>query len=130
MTGKTLAEIAGEVGVSKQAVYKRIKNEPLSSGLQGLIDTVDGRMIVSPDGEMLIKSAFINAHQTETESANVREHQAGSVDTQVIDILQDTIATLRNQLAVKDRQIEELWSMVRQFTRNIRTAVLERVEDE
>lgn len=47
---KTIKEIAEEIGVSKQAVFKRMKREPLSTGLQGLTTTVDGRLIVSVDG--------------------------------------------------------------------------------
>lgn len=35
-----------------------MKREPLSTGLQGLTTTVDGRLIVSVDGEKLIKQAF------------------------------------------------------------------------
>ena len=33
---KTIKEIAEEIGVSKQAVFKKMKREPLSTGLQGL----------------------------------------------------------------------------------------------
>ena len=47
-----------QIGVSKQAVFKKMKREPLSTGLQGLTTTVDGRLIVSVDGEKLIKQAF------------------------------------------------------------------------
>lgn len=46
---KTIKEIAEEIGVSKQAVFKKMKREPLSTGLQGLTTTVDGRLIVSVD---------------------------------------------------------------------------------
>lgn len=35
---------------NKQAVFKKMKREPLSTGLQGLTTTVDGRLIVSVDG--------------------------------------------------------------------------------
>lgn len=55
---KTIKEIAEEIGVSKQAVFKKIKREPLSTSLQGLTTTVDGRLMVEVDGEKLIKQAF------------------------------------------------------------------------
>ena len=42
---KTIRQIADEIGVSKQAVFKKIKREPLSTSLQGLTATVDGRLI-------------------------------------------------------------------------------------
>ena len=52
---KTIRQIADEIGVSKQAVFKKIKREPLSTSLQGLTATVDGRLMVEVDGEKLIK---------------------------------------------------------------------------
>ena len=51
---KTIRQIADEIGVSKQAVFKKIKREPLSTSLQGLTATVDGRLMVEVDGEKLI----------------------------------------------------------------------------
>lgn len=56
---KTIKQIAEEIGVSKQAVFKKIKRQPLSTSLQGLTSTVDGRLTVSVDGERLIKQAFL-----------------------------------------------------------------------
>ena len=55
---KTIRQIADEIGVSKQAVFKKIKREPLSTSLQGFTATVDGRLMVEVDGEKLIKQAF------------------------------------------------------------------------
>lgn len=55
---KTIRQIANEIGVSKQAVFKKMKCEPLSTSLQGLTTTVDGKLMVSVDGEKLIKQAF------------------------------------------------------------------------
>ena len=132
---KTIREIADEIGVSKQAVFKKIKREPLSTSLQGLTSTVDGRLTVSVDGEKLIKQAFSagtpstnhqpvdgvvdgqvdgeklikQAFSAGTPSTN---HQPvdGVVDGQVdgiIAVLQATIDTLQGQLEVKDRQIEQ-----------------------
>lgn len=55
---KTIREIAEEIGVSKQAVFKKINRQPLSTELIGLTSAVDGRLMVSVDGEKLIKQAF------------------------------------------------------------------------
>lgn len=55
---KTIREIADEIGVSKQAVFKKINRQPLSTELMGLTATVDGRLMVSVEGEKLIKRAF------------------------------------------------------------------------
>ena len=40
MATKSIRQIADELGVSKQAVFKKIKREPLSTSLQGLMTTV------------------------------------------------------------------------------------------
>ncbi len=100
---KTIREIADEIGVSKQAVFKKIKREPLSTSLRGLTSTVDGRLTVSVDGEKLIKQAF-------SQDAPSTNHQPvdGVVDGQVdgsvdgmIAVLQATIDTLQGQLEVR-----------------------------
>ena len=106
---KTIREIADEIGVSKQAVFKKIKREPLSTSLQGLTSTVDGRLTVSVDGEKLIKQAF-SAGIPSTNHQPVDGVVDGQVDGPVdgmIAVLQATIDTLQGQLEVKDRQIEQ-----------------------
>ena len=102
---KTIREIADEIGVSKQAVFKKIKREPLSTSLQGLTSTVDGRLTVSVDGEKLIKQAF-SAGTPSTNHQPVDGQVDGPVDG-LIAVLQATIDTLQGQLEVKDRQIEQ-----------------------
>ena len=106
---KTIREIADEIGVSKQAVFKKIKREPLSTSLRGLTSTVDGRLTVSVDGEKLIKQAF-SAGTPSTNHQPVDGVVDGQVDGPVdgmIAVLQATIGTLQGQLEVKDRQIEQ-----------------------
>ena len=99
---KTIRQIADEIGVSKQAVFKKIKREPLSTSLQGLTATVDGRLMVEVDGEKLIKQAF-----SEIAPSTKNAEKTAEVDG-VISVLQATIDTLQGQLSVKDQQIEEL----------------------
>ena len=55
---KTIAQIAKEIGVSKQAVHSRIKKEPLKSALIDKSETIGNALHINVDGEMLIKSAF------------------------------------------------------------------------
>ena len=70
---KTVKEIAEEIGVSKQAVFKKMKREPLSTSLQGLTTTVDGRLMVSVDGEKLIKQAFSRCEPSTTDNQLMEE---------------------------------------------------------
>jgi len=48
---KTIKQIANEVGVSKQAIFYRIRKEPLSNKLDGLISKENGVLMISLDGE-------------------------------------------------------------------------------
>ena len=115
---KTIRQIADEIGVSKQAVFKKIKREPLSTSLQGLTATVDGRLMVEVDGEKLIKQAFSEIAPSTTDNqltgavdglvdapSTKNAEKTAEVDG-VISVLQATIDTLQGQLEVKDRQIE------------------------
>ena len=117
---KTIRQIADEIGVSKQAVFKKIKREPLSTSLQGLTATVDGRLMVEVDGEKLIKQAFSRCEPSTTDNqltgavdglvdapSTKNAEKTAEVDG-VISVLQATIDTLQGQLEVKDRQIEKL----------------------
>jgi uncharacterized coiled-coil protein SlyX len=107
---KTIRQIADEIGVSKQAVFKKIKREPLSTSLQGLTATVDGRLMVEVDGEKLIKQAF-----SEIAPSTPNAEKTAEVDG-VISVLQATIDTLQGQLEVKDRQIEQQAQTITRLT--------------
>ena len=111
---KTIRQIADEIGVSKQAVFKKIKREPLSTSLQGLTATVDGRLMVEVDGEKLIKQAFYE-NTPSTKPSTKNEEKTVAVDG-VISVLQATIDTLQGQLEVKDRQIEQQAQTITRLT--------------
>ncbi len=125
---KTIRQIADEIGVSKQAVFKKIKREPLSTSLQGLTTTVDGRLMVEVDGEKLIKQAFFEIAPSTTDNqltgavdglvdapSTKNEEKTVAVDG-VISVLQATIDTLQGQLEVKDRQIEQQAQTITRLT--------------
>lgn len=125
---KTIRQIADEIGVSKQAVFKKIKREPLSTSLQGLTATVDGRLMVEVDGEKLIKQAFSEIAPSTTTNqltgavdglvdapSTKNEEKMAEVDG-VISVLKATIDTLQGQLEVKDRQIEQQAQTITRLT--------------
>lgn len=124
---KTIRQIADEIGVSKQAVFKKIKREPLSTSLQGLTTTVDGRLMVEVDGEKLIKQAFSEIAPSTTDNqltvvdglvdgaSTPNAEKTAEVDG-VISVLQATIDTLQGQLEVKDRQIEQQAQTITRLT--------------
>ena len=110
---KTIKQIADEIGVSKQTVYKRYKGK-LYTVCAPYAHTEQGVLYIEEQGETLIKQDFlqkecsIGAHMyahTERSNGAVLEQ---SENAGVVAVLQTTIDTLQGQLAIKDKQIEEL----------------------
>jgi hypothetical protein len=118
---KTILQIATEIGVTKQAVFYRIKRPPLSNALQSLTTKENGILMVSFDGETLIKSAF---HIETVKSFVVKEPSKENTffDGEIIKLLQDNISILQEQLKIKDKQIEELTATVRIQAESINAA--------
>lgn len=101
---KTIKQIADEIGVSKQAVQKRISREPLYTSLQPYIDKKGNTKYISVVGQNLIKSAF-------SEKKYIHENIDTSIDNNIIFANQCTqlyIENLTKQLDIKDQQIEKL----------------------
>ena len=98
---KTIKQIADEIGVSKQTVYKRYKGK-LHTVCAPYAHTEQGVLYIEEQGETLIKQDFL---QKERSNGEVLEQ---SENVGVIAVLQTTIDTLQGQLAIKDKQIEDL----------------------
>ena len=106
---KTIRQIADEIGVSKQAVYKRYKGK-LHTVCAPYAHTVQGVLYLSEQAETLIKQDFL---QNDCSNGAHTESPIGAVSEQlkeadVVSVLQATIDTLQEQLEVKDQQIEKL----------------------
>ena len=112
---KTVAEIAAEIGVSKQAIFYRIRKPPLSNALQSLTTKTSNCLTINNDGVTLIKQAFEmeivkeNVKRTSKESSK----ENTSFDGELIEILKENITVLQEQLKIKDKQIEELTATVK-----------------
>jgi len=111
---KTIKQIADEIGVSKQAIFYRMKRPPLSNTLRSLTTKLDGILMVSFDGEKLIKQAFSeNTVKDFGDKEPSKENGAfdgsldGSLDGEIVRLLQDNVALLQEQLRVKDGQLAE-----------------------
>jgi len=87
---KTISQIAKEIGVSRQAVYKKTKQEPLLTSLQKFVLTVDNSVYIDDNGESLIKSAFRKCYQSTLLTAKV-----DTSDNEFTASLQDEIRFLR-----------------------------------
>lgn len=108
---KTIKQIADEIGVSKQAIQKRISREPLCTSIQPYISTKQGTKYIDENGESLIKSAFSDKVYT-TVADNVHEDKTDTVHT--------LIAMLQAELEIKNKQIEELNAANKELTSTIK----------
>ena len=129
---KTIKQIADEIGVTKQAVFYRIKRPPLSNALQHLISKNEGVLMVDIYGEALIKQAFSESDRqthddkqqtfvdkepskentlfdgeetNNTSDINEPAEESPFFDGEIVKLLQDNIALLQEQLRIKDEQL-------------------------
>lgn len=114
---KTLKQLADEIGVSKQAVAYRIKQLETDKKNGILAVKENGVLVVSLAAENLIKSAFAEKdRQTFGAKEPPKDHQK---ESDILAVLQATIDTLNNQLAIKDNQIAELTATVKAQAQSI-----------
>lgn len=107
---KTIKQIADDIGVSKTAIRKKMPPEVKTK----FAETRNRVIYISPEGEKLIRAAF-SQREPETEFPQVSEVSANwfaSVSGEVSAV----IATLQEQLQVKDRQITDLIQNNRELT--------------
>ena len=119
---KTIAQIANEIGVSKQAVQKRISREPLYTKIQPYISTIHGTKYIVDIGEILIKSAYGENVFTGA-SIDIADNQPPDVHSKSIDYVSqvnsELIKLLRGQLEMKDRQLEARDKQIEELTKAI-----------
>ena len=96
-TAKTIKQVADNLGVTKQAVQKRLIREPLLSRLSPYISTENGTKYISEEGEAIIREAFGGG------DAGIDGGMSGGDKGTPMDRLIDT---LQNQLAEKDKTID------------------------
>ena len=110
---KTIRQIADEIGVSKQAVYKRYKGK-LNTVCAPYAHTEQGVLYLSEQAEILIKQDFLKdncsngAHTVTHTERSIGVVSEPPQEADVVAVLQATINALQGQLEVKDRQIEKL----------------------
>ena len=131
---KTIKEIAEEIGVSKQAVFKKINQVPLSTEIEKFISTVDGKKLVSVDGENLIKQAFQRKQKTVDVNVDAKDDGKKFTVGDMVDgipsksqeqentlaaAFQTAIDALTRQLEEKDRQLAEKDKLLEWQTKTI-----------
>jgi len=106
---KTIKQIADEIGVSKQSVYKRYKGK-LNTVCAPYAHTEHGVLLLEEEAEIIIKKDFFKSNNSKNENT---ERSIGVMletddNKEIISVLQKIIDTLQSQLDVKDSQIEKL----------------------
>lgn len=126
--GKTVSEIAREIGISRQALYKRIKAEPLSSDLQPFTSRVDGILYISSDGEDLIismcsSSSRVQGRVNRADNVDSKlDNQVDSIQESLISQMSAEIDFLKKQIDVKDKQLGDKDKQIEQLSESLRAS--------
>lgn len=94
--GKTIKEIAEELGVSKTAVRKQIANLELQTSLR----KIGNQFAIEKEQEALIKSAFFQK-QSQTKIANQVSDFANQSETSL-----RLVSMLQHELEIKNKELE------------------------
>lgn len=100
---KTIKQVADTLGVSRQAIYRRLSALPSDM----LSVNEKGVQLISVDGEALLKAELSEKVSSE-QSANSSDSPADSITDTLIVMLQKELEAKNEQLAAKDKQINEL----------------------
>lgn len=121
---KTIRQLADEIGVSKQAVQKRIAREPLYTCIQPYISTKGGTKYIDVAGEKLIKQAF-----SENSYIQASDNQPTTVHADVYnpvhtpsDVENSLYELLKSELEIKNKQIDELNARLSEVSQALVTA--------
>lgn len=96
--GKTVRQIAGELGMTKQALEKRLAREPLHTAVIAYVRTENRVKYVTEEGERIIRSAVSGKRKEKKQESGVSDEQQ----------IREVIALIRRELEEKDAQIARL----------------------
>lgn len=112
---KTISEIAGIIGVSKSAIHKKLRAEPLKTLLKNNISTVGNKTLLDEKAEKILKSAFSRKSTTNFEEIRENENQVDDIvheiheKTKPVDeITANFISSLQSQITDLTTQNEDL----------------------
>lgn len=107
---KSIKQIAKEIGISKQAVFKRID----SLGLRDKLIKVDNQFMVDEPLENELKSVFSNKNLNNCDN-QVDDNLTPNINQALMEILKENLEVLKTQnemlsqqLKIKDDQINSL----------------------
>lgn len=101
----SIKEVAEEMNVSYQAVYKR-----LNTNFKPYVKKVKGRLMLSAE--------IIDKYKVEGVEKNINQVQYKVENKEIIDALNEHIKSLKKELEGKDEQIKELHDLLTQSLKN------------
>lgn len=114
---KSISQIASEIGVTRQAVYQKLKQSDLANSVKPFTVKQHNLTLYDLQAQELIKRAF----ESSVNGVNI-DSKRQSTNGKLIDTLQASIEALTKQLEVKDNQIETLTETVKTLTANLAAA--------
>ena len=104
---KTIKMLADEIGVTKAALQKRISRGGLYSRLSPYMTIENGTKYIDKDGESIIKESFKNNPAVKSVDTSTDAGTDADIDGNTR-VTPPEIQALINQLAIKDKQIDDL----------------------
>lgn len=88
---KTITEVSKELGVTRQGVHQKIKQEPYATKLKEHITTENNKTYISVDGVEILKTAF----QKKKVEKGTQKTQKEDMTKELMNILKEQNAALR-----------------------------------
>jgi len=117
---KTIRTLAGEIGVTKQAIFQKMKKEPLATALNELTTKVGGIVYVYPEGEGMIKEQFhkMQPMQPVFTIGHVESDGAGgNMFKEQLDRKDRQLDALNLHISIKDKQIKALHKQIEELNK-------------
>jgi hypothetical protein len=121
---KTIKQIADELGVSKDALRKRISREPLKINIEPHIEIKDGAKYINSAGVDIIRNAYLSTTDdpmdvpttNRTKPRKTSKDNPTDIPTDVLRLIDNMRADHKSELEVKNKQIEELNARLAEVT--------------
>jgi len=101
---KTMKQIANDIGVSKQKVYRYVKANHIK-----VIQKNESRFLFDEAAEVLIKQHF-------NQNTSSQSHQSDSGENTIISLLEKELEFRNEQIKIKDKLIEDLAGQLKETT--------------
>jgi len=130
---KTIKQLAEEIGVTKQALQKRIAREPLHTSLCPCLHTKGNTKYIDVYGENLIKMAFNKDMSTSSIPTSTDKNIDAGIDegidktnseNELYKILKSELESKNNQIAEQQQTINKLMDRLADAQQSEQTAQL------